>query len=90
MTETLPVTMKLQLEIEASLKIPKEVSPSHESQSSSLKYELNIAEQTGRRGNLLEKVYQMLLTVPPTSVEAEGVFLIKFLSLQQISKLSQR
>ena len=30
-TETLPVAMKLQLAIEASLKIPKELSPSHES-----------------------------------------------------------
>ena len=57
-TETLPVAMKLQLAIEASLIIPKEVSSSHESLSSSLKDELNIAEQTGRRGNVLEKVYQ--------------------------------
>ena len=73
-TETLPLPMKLQLTIEASLKIPKGVLPSDESLSSSLKYELNIAEQTGRRGNLLEKVYQMLLTVPPTSVESEKVF----------------
>ena len=31
-----------------------------------LKYELNIAEQTGRKGNLLEKLNQMLLTVSPT------------------------
>ena len=35
---------------------------------------LNIAEQTSIRGNLLEKVNQILLTVLPTSVEAERVF----------------
>ena len=44
---------------------------------------LNIAEQTGIRGNLLENVNQMLLTVPPTSVEAKRVFSSCFLSLQQ-------
>ena len=68
--EALPVAMKLQKAIDASLRIPTD-----DSLSSSLKYELNIAEQTGKRGTLLEKVYRMLLTVPPpTSVEAERIF----------------
>ena len=39
-----------------------------------LKFDLTIAEQTGRRGQYLEKVYKMLLTAPPTSVEAERIF----------------
>ena len=73
-TEELPVAMKLQLAIDASLKTPQEILPSDDSLSSSLKYELNIAEHTGKRGILLEKVYQMLLTVPPTSVESERIF----------------
>ena len=73
-TEALPVAMKLQLAIDASLKTPQEIPPSDDSLSSSLKYELNIAEHTGKRGILLEKVYQMLLTVPPTSVESERIF----------------
>ena len=69
-TETLPVAMKLQLAIDASLETPQEIPPSGDSLMSSLKFELNIAEHTGKRGILLEKVYQMLLTVPPTSVES--------------------
>ena len=73
-TEALPVAMKLQLAIDASLKTPQEIPPSDDSLSSSLKYELNIAEHTGQRGIMLEKVYQMLLTVPPTSVESERIF----------------
>ena len=74
MRESLTVAVKLQLAIDASLKKPQDIQPSDESLSSSLKYELNIAEQTGKRGVLLEKVYQMLLTVPPTSVESERIF----------------
>ena len=76
-TEALPVAMKLQLAIDASLKTPQEIPPSDDSLSSSLKYELNIAEHSGKEGYhiiLLEKVYQMLLTVPPTSVESERIF----------------
>ena len=73
-TETLPVAMKLQLAIDASLETPKELQSSDDSLLSSLKFELNIAEHTGKRGILLEKVYQMLLTVPPTSVESERIF----------------
>ena len=73
-TETLPVAMKLQLAIDASLETPQEIPPSGDSLMSSLKFELNIAEHTGKRGILLEKVYQMLLTVPPTSVESERIF----------------
>ena len=71
---TLPVAMKLQLAIDASLQVSQKQQPSDESLSSSLKHELNIAEQTGERGILLEKVYRMLLTVQPTSVEAERIF----------------
>ena len=66
--------MKLQLAIDASLKTPQEIPPSDDSLSSSLKYELNMAEHTGKRGILQEEVYQMLLTVPPTSVESKRIF----------------
>ena len=37
-------------------------------------YDITIAEQTGKRRHFLEMIHQMLLTVPPTSVEAERVF----------------
>ena len=74
MTESLSAAVKLQLAIDASLKNPQEIPRSDEPLLSSLKYELNTAEQTGKRGILLEKVYQMLLTVPPTSVESERIF----------------
>ena len=72
--DTLPVAMKLQLAIDASLHVSNKRQLSDESLSSSLKHELNIAEQTGERGILLERVYRMLLTVQPTSVEAERIF----------------
>lgn len=39
-----------------------------------LSKEISIAEQGGNRGQFLELAYQFLLTVPPTSVEAERVF----------------
>ena len=71
---TLPVAMKLKLAIDASLQVSQKQQPSDESLSSSLKHELNIAEQTGEMGILLEKVYRMLLTIQPTSVEAERIF----------------
>ena len=68
------MAMKLQLAIDASLQVSQKQQPSDESLSSSLKHELNIAEQTGERGILLEKVYRMLLTIQPTSVKAERIF----------------
>ena len=48
-TDTLPVAMKLQLAIDASLQVSQKQQPSDESLSSSLNHELNIAEQTGER-----------------------------------------
>ena len=66
-TESLSVAVKLQLTLDASLKNPQDIPRSNESLSCSLKYELNTEEQTGKRGILLEKVYQMLLTVPPST-----------------------
>ena len=72
--DTLPVAKKLQLAIDASMMQPQDIAQSKQSLSYYLKYELTIAEQTGRRGHYLEKVYKMLLTAPPTSVEAERIF----------------
>ena len=52
----------------------QQITNPKKSMSSILKYEITIAEQTGKRGHFLEMIYQMLLTVPPTSVEAYLVF----------------
>ena len=73
-SENLSVALKLQLAIDQSMRKPHEIVQRNQSISVSLKYELTIAEQTGKRGYFLEKIYQMLLTIPPTSVEAERVF----------------
>ncbi|KAI6652964.1 hypothetical protein LOD99_4041 [Oopsacas minuta] len=57
------------------IKVPsQQITNPKKSLSSILKYEITIAEQTGKRGHFLEMIYQMLLTVPPTSVDAERVF----------------
>ena len=37
-------------------------------------HELTVAEQSGKRGHFLNIVYKCLLTIPPTSVEAERDF----------------
>ena len=73
-SENLSVTLELQLAIDQSMRKPHEIVQRNQSISVYLKYELTIAEQTGKRGYFLEKIYQMLLTIPPTSVEAERVF----------------
>ena len=39
-----------------------------------LKLEMAVFESTGKRPNSLEALYQALITVPPTSVEAERCF----------------
>ena len=39
-----------------------------------LKHEITVAEQTGKRGYYLDKVYKMMLTIPATSIEAERTF----------------
>jgi len=40
----------------------------------SIKAEMAVFTSGGRRGRCLEQVYQFLLSVPPTSVEAEHAF----------------
>ncbi|KAI6651928.1 hypothetical protein LOD99_4807 [Oopsacas minuta] len=88
---TFLVAMKLQLAINASLQVSQKQQASGESLSSTLKHELNIAEQTRERGILLEKVYRMLLTIQPTSAEAERIFSsCACIPLQQIWKFTQR
>ena len=72
--ENISIAEKLQHAIDESMTKPHEIGPQNKSISSLLKYELTIAEQTGKRGYYLEKIYQMLLTIPATSVEAERVF----------------
>ena len=64
--------MKLQLAIDASLGQPLDRTLLKKSTLSL--YELIIAEETGKGGYFLDKIYKMLLTIPPTSVEAERVF----------------
>ena len=72
--ENLSVTKKLQLAIDASLQISNRNHYEKKTLSSILRHELTVAEETGKRGHFLEMVYQVLLNVPPTSVEAERVF----------------
>jgi len=51
-----------------------------------IKAEMALFDSTGKRGSCLETVYSYLLTVPPTSVEAEsalsaaGIFTTKLRS----------
>ena len=73
-SENISIAHKLQVVIDASLRKPHEIPQCKSSLSNSLKYELTLAEQTGKRGALLEDIYQMLYIVTPTSVEAERVF----------------
>lgn len=40
----------------------------------SIKAEMAVFESSGKRGRSLEQAYKYLLTVPPTSVEAERAF----------------
>ena len=66
---------KLQLAIDESIQIPQNyLSLDNSSSPTILKCEITFAEQTGRRGYYLEKVYQIMLTIPATSVEAERTF----------------
>ena len=71
--DDISLAKRLQLAIDASMKKPEDIQV-QQSLSKILKYELTIGEQTGKRGYHLEKVYQMLLTIPATSVEAERAF----------------
>ena len=73
-SENVSVQEKLQIAIDASLKDPQESSPKTLPLSTLLKYELTIAEQTGKRGNLSEEIYQMLYIISPISAEAERIF----------------
>ena len=67
------LAQKLQLAIDASMRKPEDIQV-QQSLSNILKYELTIGEQTGKRGYHLEKVYQMLLTIPaPQSKRNEHV-----------------
>ena len=55
-SEELSIANKLQIAIDASLKKPHEITPCKSSLSTNLKYELAVAEQTGKRGSLLENI----------------------------------
>ena len=74
-TEDIPLAKKSQLAIDASMQIPQNsLSPDNANLPTMLKYEITVAEETGKRGYYLNKVYQMMLTIPATSVEAERTF----------------
>ena len=64
--ENVSVQEKLQMLIDASLKNPQEISQKTLSLPTLLKYELTIA---GKRGNLLEEVYQMLVQYRDPGIE---------------------
>ncbi|KAI6658311.1 hypothetical protein LOD99_15580 [Oopsacas minuta] len=65
--DDISLAKRLQLAIDASMKKPEDIQV-QQSLFNILKYELTIGKQTGKRG------YQMLLTIPATSVEAERAF----------------
>ena len=58
----MPLTKKLQLVIEESMRKPKNI-PGQQSHSTMLKYDLTVGQQSGKRGQYLEQVYKMLLTI---------------------------
>lgn len=74
------LTLKEQLDeaIKASMVVPLHATPatsaSDKSLTAAIKAEMAVYESSGKRGRCLEKCYQYLLTVPPTSVEAERAF----------------
>jgi len=66
------VACRLQEAIASSLNIKSLAKP--KDLLSIISHELTVAEQSGKRGHFLNIVYECLLTISPTSVEAERVF----------------
>ena len=70
-TDNLPISMKLQLAIDETISKLQYRAQLKKSTSFLLKYELSIAEHTGKRLYLLDNIFKILLAIPPTSLEAE-------------------
>ena len=85
---TLPVAMKLQLEIDVSLQVSQKQQPSDESLSSSLKHELNITEHRRKRDLAREGLSYVAYSTAYFSRSGKD-FLIMCISLQQIQKFTQ-
>jgi len=77
-TSTLTLEQQLEIAIteSSSSTTPSTPSTSHAADKllSAVKAEMSVYEASGTRGRCLDAVYKYLLTVPPTSVEAERAF----------------
>jgi len=77
----MPTAVTLQQQLEAAMTQSKSVTAIipvsvavDRTLLTSIKAEMSVYESTGKRGRCLNAVYNYLLTVPPTSVEAERAF----------------
>lgn len=77
--------MTVEEQMEAAMRQAREVFPSTAQTSvkpqdvsrkidASIKAEMAVFDSSGQRGRMMEQAYQYLLSVPPTSVEAERAF----------------
>ena len=56
-----------------------------------IKQKMKLLETTGKRPSKLEQLFEALLTIPPTSVEAEGAFFAAGLFVEKLlSRLSDK
>ena len=76
--QQLEAAMRQSVDLEASAAASRDVSLHSQDVErkldSSIKAEMAVFQTSGKRGRCLEPVYRYLLSVPPTSVEAESAF----------------
>ena len=65
---------RLQAHIKDSTEIQSSMSSHDNGSRTIIKQEMKLLEATGKRPSQLEHLYNALLTIPPTSVEAERAF----------------
>lgn len=65
---------RLQAQIEHSTHIQSNISSFDNGNRAIIKQEMRLLEATGKRPSKLEHIYNALLSIPPTSVEAERAF----------------
>ena len=66
--------MNMSMATPARVATPQTATAVDKSLLCAIKAELALFNSTGVRGQFLEKVYTYLITIPPTSVEAERAF----------------
>lgn len=73
-------SMSIQQQLENVMRQSVELTPVNQAKDvdkkldASIKAEMAVFDSSGKRGRCLEQVYKYLLSVPPTSVEAERAF----------------